>query len=88
MKKRFENFRSVWNRNTFVGERYEKNMRSIAMVNSILILMGVTLFIVNLMKEDYFTAMSPLAFAILSITTMICLLVFKSRTAACVVSSR
>ena len=86
MKKRFENFRSVWNRNTFVGERYEKNMRSIAVVNSILILMGVILVIVNLMKGDYFTAMSPLAFSVLSITTMICLLVFKSRTAACVVS--
>ena len=86
MKKGFERFHRVWNRNTFVGERYKINIRNIGVVNGILILMGIILFIVNMMKGDYFTAMSPLAFSALSIVTMISLLVFKSRRAACVLS--
>lgn len=86
MKKRFENFRRVWNRDTFVGERYENNIRNIGVVNGILILLGVLLVVVNLIKGDYFTAMSPLAFSLLSIATMILLLVFKSRRAACIMS--
>ena len=86
MKNRFEDFRRVWSRDTFVGERYENNIRNIGVVNGILILMGIILVAVNLMKGDYFTAMSPLAFLLLSVVTMILLLVFKSRKAACIIS--
>ena len=73
-------------RNTFVGERYDNNMRNIGVVNGILILLGIVLVIVNLMKGDYFTALSPLAFSVLSIAAMICLLGFKSRRAVCAIS--
>ena len=86
MKKGFERFRRVWNRNTFVGERYTNNVRNIGVVNGILILMGAILTIVNLIKGDYYTAMSPLSFSVLSIITMIFLLVFKNRRAVCVLS--
>lgn len=86
MKKMLHHVHTVINRSIFVGERYEKNIRNIAVVNSILIVLGAVLFTVNIIHGDSFTALSPLTFFILSTVALLLLVVKKSRKASVIVS--
>ena len=54
--------RDTLNRSIFVGERYERNTQSMLTESYIVIVLGIVMFLVNLSKKDYITALSPLAF--------------------------
>ena len=57
--------RDTLNRSIFVGERYERNTQSMLTESYIVIVLGIVMFLVNLSKKDYITALSPLAFTVI-----------------------
>lgn len=71
--------RNTLNRSIFVGERYERNIRSMMIEAYIIIALGVVMFSVNLAKRDYLTGLSPLMFLLDGLLSFYFLKVKRSR---------
>ena len=77
--------RDVWKmlgRSIFVGERYEKSMKSIAKMSLIVAFAGLIMFIMNVAAGQYVVSLTSVAFLLTGIADYFCTAVSEHRRAA------
>ena len=75
------------NRSIYVGERLDRNLRSIAVESVILVILGVVMFAVNLVQHDWATSLSPLTFVVVGALDFFLVRVKRNRKAAVIAAS-
>ena len=84
-----EIIRETWemlDRSIFVGERYRKNMKSIAKMSLIVAMAGLIMFVMNMAKGDYIVSLTSVAFFLMGIIDYFLASVTEQRKAAIVVT--
>ena len=81
--------RDTWRmlgRSIFVGERYEKNLKSIAKMSLIMSLAGLVMFVMNLASGAYLVSLTSIAFMFTGVVCYYLTAVFARRRMAMVVT--
>ncbi len=81
--------RETWKmlgRSIFVGERYEKSMKSIAKMSLIVALAGFIMFIMNVAASQYLTSLTSVAFLLTGVADYFCTGVSEHRKDAMVIT--
>ena len=81
--------RKTWKmlgRDIFVGERYEKNMRGIAIISLMVAMAGLVMFTVNMISGQYLVGLTSVAFMLTGVVVYFIVTVMHNRRAAMVVT--
>ena len=73
-------------RSIFVGERYEKSMKSIAVMSLIVALAGFVMFVMNITAGQYLVSLTSIAFLLTGVTDFFLTSVTEKRKAAMIVT--
>ncbi len=73
-------------RSIFVGERYEKSMKSIAVMSLIMALAGFVMFVMNIAAGQYLVSLTSIAFLLTGVTDFFLTSVTEKRKAAMIVT--
>jgi hypothetical protein len=79
MGMKIREIRETLNRSIFVGERYKRNVQNMLVESNIIIALGIVMALVNILKKDYITMLSPLSFVVLGVLDIYLLKVRHSR---------
>ena len=81
--------RETWKmlgRSIFVGERYEKSMKSITVMSLIVALAGFIMFVMNIASGQYLVSLTSIAFLLTGVTDFFLTSVTEKRKAAMIVT--
>ena len=73
-------------RSIFVGERYEKSMKSIAVMSLIVAMAGFVMFVMNIATGQYLVSLTSIAFLLIGVTDFFLTSVTEKRKAAMAVT--
>ena len=86
MKDKLRRFFNDVNRDIFVGARLERNLLSLSREALIMVVLGLVMFLVNIVHRDYLVAATPLIFLIAQLVVFWLARIRKNRKAAVAVS--
>ena len=75
----------IWrtlNRDIFVGERYERNLRNIAASSVIVMALGFIMGMINVMQRQYIIALSPFAIMVAGLISRVSVVRYRRREGA------
>ena len=81
--------RETWRmlgRSIFVGERYEKSMKSIAKMSLIVAVAGLVMFVMNMASTQYLVSLTSIAFLLTGIADYVLTAVTEKRKAAMIIT--
>ena len=85
IRKLIHSLKEIWadlGRSIFVGDRYEKNMRGLAIGAALIVVMNLITGSMNLAQENYIGALSSLVLILFFSVVFFFIVVVKNRTVA------
>ena len=86
MKEKIREIMDTLNQSIFVGDRYEKNLRNMAVTAVIVMIMGLVMTMLNIAQKQYLIAISPAVILVCGTAALIVIRRFRRRDIAVIIT--